>query len=85
MSKVLKKDKGIVKIIPSSVLDPKIKKEFLRCRQFVMRRTYLTEANNKILRDWTHDKMLDIYKEKEKERIATEMFIASQKLTSMTK
>jgi len=50
-----------------------------------MRRTYLTEANNKILREWTHDKMLDIYKEKEKERIATEMFIASQKLTSMTK
>jgi hypothetical protein len=42
-----------------------------------MRRTYLTEANNKILREWTHDKMLDIYREKEKERIATERFIAS--------
>ena len=50
-----------------------------------MRRTYLTEANNKILRDWTHDKMLDIYKEKEKERIATERFMASQKMkTTMT-
>jgi len=50
-----------------------------------MRRTYLTEANNKILRDWTHDKMLDIFKEKEKERIATELFIASQKMTSLSK
>ena len=49
-----------------------------------MRRTYLTEANNKILREWTHDKMLDIYKNKEKERIATEKFIAAQKMTKRT-
>ena len=45
-----------------------------------MRRTYLSEANNKIISEWTHDKMLDIYKKKEKERIATEKLIAAQKM-----
>lgn len=64
---MLEKDSRIVKDIPNGIISKKLKKEFLKTRESLMRRNYLTEANNKIISEWTLDKMLEKAKHKERE------------------
>ena len=58
MDDILRKEKDIVFGIPKQVIGMRIKKEFVKCHTLVMRRTYITEAQNKMLSEWTLPKMI---------------------------
>ena len=45
--------------IPKQIISMKIKRDIIRTRRAVMRRTLLTEANNKKVTDWTLPKMIE--------------------------
>jgi len=53
--------------IPTLVVGQKLKHEFLKSRGQLMKRTSITEANSKVLSEWTLPKMLDIAREEEKQ------------------
>lgn len=52
--------------VPNEVFSKGLKDKFLRTREQLMRRNFLTQAQNLMLSEWTLPKMLKIANEEEK-------------------
>ena len=60
--------------VPDEIVNKKIRQEFCKARQQINRRTLVTDAKNKMLTEWTQDKMIEKAEaELEEQRMKNEM------------
>ena len=56
----------MIKLIPNSLVSNSLKKDFIKSRGELMKRSFITESQNKMIREWTLPKMLIIAKDEER-------------------
>ena len=60
------KNEDVIKLIPNSLVSHSLKKDFVRSRGELMKRSFITESHNKVIREWTLPRMLLIAQDEEK-------------------
>ena len=60
------KNQDVIKMIPSSLVSHSLKKDFIKSRGELMKRSFITESQNKMIREWTLPRMLLIAQEEER-------------------
>ena len=52
-------EKNIMEKVPKQIMIKKVKRDFVNSRFMIMQRTSITEARNKMVSEWTQQKMID--------------------------
>ena len=60
------KNQDVIKMIPNSLVSQSLKKDFIKSRGELMKRSFITESQNKMIREWTLPRMLLIAQEEER-------------------
>ena len=60
------KNQDVIKMIPNSLVSHSLKKDFIKSRGELMKRSFITESQNKMIREWTLPRMLLIAQEEER-------------------